>query len=399
MEFRDQLEYLKNLGRFGIEPGLERVALVLQELGDPQKKFPAIHITGTNGKGSTAVMIEAALRAAGNKTGLYTSPHIYRFNERVKISGQEISDTDLSRLISRVKNAAEKVGVHLTFFEFTTVVAFLHFAEQQVEIAVVEVGMGGLYDATNVVRSIVSAVTNVSLDHTDFLGKTTMEIAKEKAGIIKPGAPIVLGKVESEISNYVKKVAAELGSEFIDASTRQAEGCPLPGTHQQQNAAVALSVLEVSGLEFDLAGWQSLQWEGRLDVVQEYPTVLVDGAHNEAAFQALHQHITSPETKLSSYDVLVVGLKKNKESKVLVEKIAPLFKKIITTEGAYLPMPAGELAGLLNGEVVAQPELAIKKALQIAGPDGSVLVTGSLYMIPKILAELRHKKQPGLLSP
>lgn len=268
----DQLEYMYNLERFGIEPGLTRMEAMMELLGHPERKFKAIHISGTNGKGSVAAMLDSVLRESGrSRIGLYTSPHLYKFNERIQVNGQEISDEDLARHVERLRDLIEKHEIQATFFECTTAVAMAYFAEAAVDMAIVEVGMGGLLDATNVVEPLISVITNIGLDHTEYLGDSKEEITREKAGIIKGGAPMVTAERDEKLLNIIREKASEVesqvyeveklvspvaqsptGRDFLRPQKIAVTGIfndefdlPLLGAHQVQNAATALSVLHV----------------------------------------------------------------------------------------------------------------------------------------------------------
>lgn len=429
MSLTATLQYLYRLERFGIRLGLETMTALVAALGNPQQQFRSVHITGTNGKGSTAALLEAALRAGGVRTGLYTSPHLYRFHERMKVRGQEPTDHEVHQLVEDVREAAARAGIQPTFFEFTTAMAFLHFARCAVELAVVEVGMGGDLDATNVITPLVSVITNVELDHTDVLGQTRREIAARKAGIIKAGVPVVTAEQDADTRAYLAEVAAarqaslvhvqqhlqaELLAEDWHHQTFRTQGVststftmPLIGSHQLDNARTALVVLSLlgaRGVPVTLAaiqhGFAATQWEGRLEVVSERPFVLIDGAHNERGFQVLAEMVG----RMPRRDVVVLGLKKDKLSATLLERIVPVFGRVIVTEGSYQPLPAAELARRVHAvgtpvEIVRDPVAATQRGLDIVGTEGGLLVTGSLYVIPHALALLKHRTPVGPLIP
>jgi dihydrofolate synthase/folylpolyglutamate synthase len=436
---KEQLKYMYGLERFGIKLGLEVMTVLLRELGNPHQQFQSVHITGTNGKGSTAAMLESVLRTAGLKTALYTSPHLFSFNERIRINNISISDHELGWLIKSVKNAAERNHLQPTFFEFTTAIAFCYFAAHEPDIAIIEVGMGGLLDATNVITPRVSVITNIDLDHTWLLGKTKAAIAANKAGIIKPDVPVVTGEKDQAIVTYLQemaqsrntyiRLASEVKTELVwqnyheqyfnaflqnppltreglaSFRTRPGVGLSLPllGRHQIDNVTTVLLVLDElakQGLMIDInnikQGLAGTRWPGRVEVLSEKPFILVDGAHNPQSLLALHNFLTDPTTRPNSYDVLIVGMKNDKDISILRDTLAPLFSHIITTEGSYEPMPAEELANTLRGgsgrtEVLRDPQEATQRGLELIGEHGSLVVTGSLYMIPQALAYLRQK--------
>ncbi len=409
-----QLEYMYSLERFGIKLGLEVMEALLAELGNPHTKFPSVHITGTNGKGSCAAMLESVLRTAGYTTALYTSPHLFLFNERIRVGGELIPDENLGMLIEEVRSAAERANLTPTFFEFTTAVAFCYFAEKKPDIAVIEVGMGGLLDATNVITPRVSVITTVGLDHTFLLGKTVAEIAANKAGIIKSDVPVVTGVDDPQIIEYLASIAAEKGSMFTGASptardeVKQRYTVPLRGQHQLSNAGVVLLVLEElkrQGMSISEAaiqnGLAATVWPGRLEVVSEQPFILVDGAHNPQSLEALYQFLIE-EIALPQYDVLVIGMKNDKDISFVRDTLAPLFSHVIVTEGSYEPMPAEELAQALHHpsfEIVPDPRTAAQRGYELVGTKGSLVVTGSLYMIPPALEYLREQTLATRASP
>jgi dihydrofolate synthase/folylpolyglutamate synthase len=429
-----QLAYMYSLERFGIKLGLEVMEALLAELGRPHEKFPSVHITGTNGKGSTAAMLESVLRAAGYTTALYTSPHLFAFNERIRLNNIPIPEAELGRLITRVKIAVEATHVQPTFFEFTTAVAFCYFAEHAPDMAVIEVGMGGLLDATNIITPKVSVITNVDLDHIPLIGNNRQEIAANKAGIIKPGVPVVTAEQNPTIRRVFQEYAAPKKSPvrytadeieliprgqnrqfqaFLTRRVRKGlsrllEGleCTLPllGRHQLNNAAIALVVLDElaqrgMNIERDaiVRGLASTAWSGRVEVVSEQPFILVDGAHNPQSLEALANFLQDPATRPPSYDVLVVGMKSDKDISVLRDTLAPLFRHVITTEGSYEPMPAAALAAALNHssvEAMPDPAAATARGVELIGKTGSLVVTGSLYMIPAALTYLQKTLAP-----
>ncbi len=429
-----QLEYMYGLERFGVRMGLEIMQELMQALGRPHEKFKSVHISGTNGKGSTAILTANALQEGNYKTGLYTSPHLFAFNERIRVNGEEISDEELSGLIEEVQRVVEERNLAVTFFEFTTALAFLYFANQKVDIAVVEVGLGGDLDATNVILPLAAAITNIGHDHTQILGRTKREIARHKAGIFKKGITAISGEKDPEISEYLEQLAGEQGAAFgrvqdtvtleplsatLEGQTFRAHGVyegefflPLLGRHQLANAACALTILfylNQQGVRVDeetiARAFARTEWEGRLTVISKQPLILVDGAHNEEGIQVLRDFLTQEKSNKAYHasiygrefrsKVLVVAMKKDKEPGPMLEKIVPLFEKIIVTEGSFEPKPAGELAAevsRVHKNVAAIPKtseaiLAARKDLE---SNDLLLVTGSLYMIGGALAALKQ---------
>ena len=320
-------DYLHSLQRFGVKLGLQNVDAVLAACGDPQRRFPSIHVAGTNGKGSVCAMLASILRADGRRVGLYTSPHLADVRERIRIDGRTIADADFDRLLGRIRKtidrllAAGRLEAHPTYFEVLTILAFLHFAERKVDIAVLEVGMGGRFDATNVVTPLVSVITSISLDHREYLGRSLAAIAFEKAGIIKPGVPVVNGAEGRAAGAVIRRRARERGAPLVSAfgrdgalfAARTAAGfrfryefcgesfafrLKLPGVHQGENAAVAVAAARTLGCvdrplerRTILAGLAAAEWPGRLEAVGRRPLVLLDGAHNEDGARALAAYV------------------------------------------------------------------------------------------------------------
>lgn len=416
-----QLEYMYGLERFGIKLGLGVMKSLVKGLGKPQETYPAIHIAGTNGKGSTAILMANALTEAGYKTGLYTSPHLVTFNERIRVNGNKISDEKLSRLIERVQKVCEQQEIKATFFEFTTSLALTYFAEEQVDISVIETGMGGRLDATNVVHPIVSVITNIGHDHMTHLGDTLEKVAGEKAGIIKPGAVCVTGETDKALTKYFGNcykvpdyLTAHQISAGLDGQTLETHGMiedrfslRLLGRHQVDNALTALTALHFAkqkGFSVPVPNIQKAfaitRWPGRLDVIRKDPLILIDGAHNPEGAEALYNFLTEEQTeqqsRISLYGtmirprVLMLGVKKDKDLEVLYEKIAPMFEWVIVTEGNFEPMPAKILAEKIrpyNKDVEAIPN--VQKALAAGkaalAPGDMMLITGSLYMIGDVM--------------
>ncbi|MBI4401995.1 MAG: bifunctional folylpolyglutamate synthase/dihydrofolate synthase [Nitrospirae bacterium] len=422
MSYSASLEFLYGLQKHGIRLGLDTIEALLDRLGRPQDRYRALHIGGTNGKGSTAAMAAAVVQAAGFRVGLYTSPHLVDFHERIRVNGVPISEESVAELTERVRRA---MGLALapTFFEATTAMALQYFADAGVEVAVVEVGMGGRLDATNVLAPLVSAITNVTLDHQEYLGSTVEAIAYEKAGIIKPGVPVVAGRLKPEAAAVIRWIAAErgaplyhLGRDFTTAVESlagfQYDGlqasyaglsCPLPGAHQLDNAACALAMLELAaarGLRVSegsvRAGLRAVCWEGRLEVVERSPTLLLDGAHNLAAADAVASYLAEyRRDRPGARVVLVWGMMRDKDRDGFVRAVLPLADEVVVTQAA-IPRAAsvqelcaalGERAGAAHVAPVAADALA--RARWLATPDDLICVTGSLMLVGEVKALLR----------
>lgn len=421
---QEELEYLYNLERFGIQPGLAVMEQLMDALGRPQHAFKSIHVTGTNGKGSTCAMLESVLRAAGLKTALYTSPHLYVFNERIQVGGSSISDGDLIRLIQEIHEIIDQEHIQPTFFEFTTALAFLYFARSNIDIAVIEVGMGGLLDATNVITPIVSIITNVGLDHMEFLGNTTDEIAREKAGIIKEGIPVVVREEDGNVLRIFDERAVQKNTHVIRAQdtartqvlhvdfagqdievcVRNREGykihLPLLGAHQVKNleaVVVACEELVSVGIVISerdvMHGITSTIWEGRLQIASQKPLIIVDGAHNPDGARVLVDFLES----IPMCDVLVFAAKKGKNIAEVLNILLPRCKRVIVTKGSYMPEDPESIAKMIRSmqrEVEIRDTVAdaIALGLSYVDDEGIMLIAGSLYMIPDALALLKQSE-------
>ncbi len=412
------LGYLYGLRRFGMKLGLEATQKVVEILGNPQKEFKSIHIAGTNGKSSTAVMIARVLQEAGYKVGLYTSPHLVKFNERIQVNGEKITDEELVQLTDLIKDKlADKVQP--TFFEFTTALAFLHFVHKKVDIAVVEVGLGGRLDATNVLNPLVGVITNIGLEHEQHLGDTLEKIAKEKAEIIKQGSVIVTAEKEKNILDYFAKICKERDAELFvvqeklpfkkvaenfDHQEFEVSGLvegkfslPLLGDHQLENACtamLALHLLDKKGVsvpkEAIQKGLKGAKFSGRLEVVSKEPLIIVDGAHNAAGMMALCNYIK----KLPKRKLLVLGISKDKNITEMMKLVVPLFEEVIVTQGNFKPTDTSVLAteGRKYIKIVHElPKIedALLAAHESVEKDELLLVTGSIYMVGDALAALK----------
>lgn len=421
MSYLQSVEFLYGLQKHGIKPGLEMIAVLLDRLGHPERRYRSLHIGGTNGKGSTATMAASMLQAAGYRVGLYTSPHLVDFRERIRINGEIISEARVAALTDCVRAAAGEPR-EPTFFEFTTAMAFQQFADAEIEVAVVEVGLGGRFDATNVLAPAAAAITTVALDHQEYLGATIGDIAYEKAGIIKPGVPVVVGRVSSEAAAVLSRVAGERGAplsrlhgDFNVSGTSPArfryEGlkesyddlaCPLAGRHQLDNAACALAMLEAvseRGLPVSEGavreGLRTVQWEGRLETVESRPALVLDGAHNPDAAAAVAIYLEDFRRQHSgSRVIMVLGMMKDKDREGFLDHLLPHVDEAIVTQ-ARIPRSATarELEASLRARgrtasMVPDSADAIGLARRMAAPDDLILVTGSLMLVGEAKAIL-----------
>lgn len=412
--------YLAARTRFGIKFGLETMRELLSALGDPHLAYPTLLIAGTNGKGSVAAYADAALRAGGLRCGRYTSPHLVRLEERITVAGREITPAGLETAVAKVRRAAERllrakaIAGQPTFFEAITAAAFVHFRDRAVEAAVVEVGMGGRLDATNVAEPLASAIVTVDLDHEAYLGRTLGAIAVEKAGVLRRGRAAVLGRMSTAAEIAVRRAAEVVGAPCVNAfegvtvageppalrvtTARGAyEVATLPGAHQKDNAVVALRLLEeasAAGLRFDLAraaaGFAQARWPGRLQRVAGRPPVLLDGAHNPAGALAL-----AAALRAEPPFVLVFGAMADKDVAAVGRTLFPLARAVVVTrapgERAAAPDEIVERVGPPGPPVQVEPNVgrALQAARRIAGPGGLVVVAGSLYLVGDVLRRLR----------
>jgi len=406
------LKYLYNLERFGIKLGLEEITKLAAALGNPQNNFKCIHIAGTNGKGSVACFLASILQAAGFKVGLYTSPHLIRFNERIKVNDKNINDEKLAELTIFIKQKVEAENIQTTFFEFTTALAFLYFSQQGVDYAVIETGMGGRLDATNIINPELSVITNISLDHTQHLGSTKKLIAREKAGIIKKDSVVITAETDPLIRRIFKEVCDGKKSQFIvlDKELKyQLSSCDFSGQkfvttgiinnlfeirmlgeHQLHNASLA--ILAANLLKIPVAiikqGLKEAFWSGRLEVIKNRPLIIVDGTHNIAGMKKLVGFLK--KQALPKNKILLIGMSKDKEHKEMLRLIIPLFDQIVISQGNYKPAEINLLESIIRPYskpvfTFADIKEAIKKVQHLATSDDFILITGSLYLVGDVL--------------
>ena len=419
MNYSAALAYLESLGTFGIQLGLKRIEALLAELGNPERRFRSIHVTGTNGKGSTTALLTSILHAAGIRTGMYISPHLVDYPERMTLNGQEISREEFAAMIGKTRLAAEAIQARgmesPTEFEVLTAAAFLWFAEKQVEMAVVEVGLGGLLDSTNVIAPEISVITNVTLEHTDRCGGTVAEIAAHKAGIIKTGAPVVTGatgealtvieaaaarqKVPCIVLNrdfFVSEVQSnETGQAFVfnTPQTAAQHYCMgLIGRHQSDNAALAIRTcqyLAKNEPRLTAAAIQSgvaeARWPGRFEIFPGSPTVILDGAHNPDGVRTLRHTLDAVYPGRAI--VFLFGVLADKEHGEMARLLFHSSDRAIVVEpNSPRAAAACEIADEIS-RYVAAVSVAVDIASGLlqaklwAGPQGIVCVAGSLYMI------------------
>jgi len=412
--YQRSLDFLYSLDKFGMIFGLTKVEEILKSIGDPHRDLQAIHIGGTNGKGSTAAMISSILQKEGYQVGLYTSPHLVRFTERMKVNGKEIEQEELIHLTDWMRDKIETAGVSppFTFFDFTTAMALLYFKQKMVDLAVLEVGLGGRLDSTNVVDPLLSIITNIGKDHEEVLGRGILNIAKEKAGIIKKGRPLITAATQPQVLRLFSKICKEkqapfyqVGKDFRYLPSKEGyfhyEGLHrklwslslnLSGPHQMINAATALGALEVlDDLGYPVSsdamagGLTEVDWPGRLEMVCSSPRVLLDGAHNPDGAMSLKESLKRDFEY--RHLILLVGIMKDKDIKSILHSLSPLADHIIltrpTTDRAAPPTLLRKALGS-NGkkaEIIEDFRKAIDRGLSLTGEGDLFCITGSLYTV------------------
>ncbi|MEJ2191150.1 MAG: bifunctional folylpolyglutamate synthase/dihydrofolate synthase [Nitrospirota bacterium] len=419
MGYTDTIQYLYALGRHGTKLGLHNTTELLARFGNPQRRFRSVHIAGTNGKGSTAACLAAMLKQGGARVGLFTSPHLVSFTERMTVDGVEITEAEVVSLAREVRGRSG--GLTPTFFEVVTVMGFLHFARAGVDWAVVETGLGGRLDATNVLAPALTIITTLGMDHREFLGERPEDIAREKAGIIKPGVPVVTaphGTAEMAVireaalsreaplhvagkdfqAGIKARTTGGLAFEYRSDSRRVADVfLPLAGDYQALNASLAIRAFELLAPEKgELAGLiraalASLRWPGRLQVVGEDPPVLIDGAHNPDAARALAEALREGFLRAGERLTLLAGVMADKDIKGILGPLLPLASRVIFAAPAFgrsaEPRALREAAASLGFASEAAP--SVGEALQAARQGGDpVLVTGSFYTIGEAMETL-----------
>lgn len=437
MDYSDAISYLYALQKYGIKFGLDNTIRLLALFGDPHQEFRAIHVAGTNGKGSTSAMIASMLKSHGYRVGLFTSPHLVSFTERIRINMKEIGERDVIDLTKEIKAVIDRVNQALngtlkpTFFEFVTVMAFLYFSRRGVDWAVIETGMGGRLDATNVITPSVSVITRIGLDHQEFLGNTIRAIAMEKAGIIKEGIPVVSASQDEEALEVIMNRAAEMDSEIhvynrdfraimrdinIRGINFDYQGreffrnlyVPLSGDHQLENASLAVKAIEIA-LGTNLRGpsvrrgLSNTRWPGRLELLRrplEPYDFLIDGAHNPSAVEAIERALNS--FYRASYDriVFIIGIMADKDIEGILKPLLPLSYHTIFTAPDYDRAASPELLLEIaskqgfNAESCPSIRESLNRAMAMArGLSGRtlIMITGSFYTTGQAMEELGRK--------
>lgn len=413
-QYREQLARLYRLQSRGVKLGLERMRAALLLRGSPERELRCVHVAGTNGKGSVAAMIESGLRAAGHKTGLFTSPHLHEFGERIRVNGKNLSHSQITERLRDLLDFFERPDApELSFFELTTLLAFEVFRDQRCEIVVLEIGLGGRMDSTNVAPSMLSVITRIALDHTNVLGTTHAAIAKEKAGILRPKVPLVCGVREPSALRAITELArkSQVPRFQIDHDFKITSNDPkslavdvrghrydklltkLAGAHQQDNVACAVAALHVlNTLGVGLAdtairgGLASVKWPARLERIAGKPVIWLDAAHNPDGCNALAAHLTTLSERPR---VLVFGAMQDKDvAAMLAPLLAVTEHRVFTTVSMPRAADPEVLAETYKGESQGTVAVALRHAKKLAGAKGCVIIAGSIFVVAEARATL-----------
>jgi dihydrofolate synthase/folylpolyglutamate synthase len=402
-DYSDILDYLYGLKNRGSKYGIERMRLLLEALGHPERMFPVIHVAGTNGKGSVCAMLEAVYRDNGYKVGLFSSPHLVHLGERAQVDRQILSEAEIVEYTERLISIAGDLDrsdpdLHPAFFEFITSMAFLRFAELQVDIACIETGLGGRLDATNVVDPELSIITTISLDHCDLLGDTLAAIAGEKAGIIKKGKPVLMGKLPLEADAVVRRVAKERGCKLYAITDRFPDETGLPQTNlaggfQRWNAAIATYAIEILADRFPVRSTQALEqveWAGRWQTLElDGRKLILDATHNPEGVAALKQNLSS----LPEQPIIIAGTLGEDRAQSLMEVVAQYARELyLVTPKQDRATPTLFLKGCLDREAIeTNLSVLFPKAgcCAVGEPGDSIVVTGSIYLVGEVMERIQ----------
>lgn len=404
LSYPDAIRFLSDLRLFGAKLGLDNTFQLAARIGNPQQHLRFIHVAGTNGKGSVCAMLESIYRASGLKVGLFTSPHLVSFSERIQVNRQLIPAADVAHLVEEFQSALKEFPseAHPTFFEVVTVMALKYFADQQCDLVIWETGMGGRLDATNIVTPLASVITTIDLDHEKWLGHSLSQIAAEKGGIIKPHTPVIVGEQKPEPIHVLQEIAARQGSPFIRTTPDDLKRTPLDsiqlpllGDHQKQNAALALKVARVLSPQIPVSdddarsGLMTVTWPGRMQLVRPGPgrTLILDGAHNPVGAEilraALQKHFSGMLV------TLILGALQDKNWQMMCRTLAPLAGRIrfvpVKSERSADPVALQNFAAQLNPYAEIRASSSVKEALDATLHDPLVVITGSLYLVGEAL--------------
>jgi dihydrofolate synthase/folylpolyglutamate synthase len=432
MDYKEAIEYLYNLKIYGMSLGLERIEFLLKSLGSPHENMMAIHVAGTNGKGSVCAMLSSVLSNCGYKVGLFTSPHLLEFEERIRINGEPVSKEKLCSLVERIKPIASSMVEngdfeHPTFFEMATAMAFAHFKDEEVDFAVLEVGLGGRLDATNVISPLVSVITSVSLDHTHVLGTTLEEVAGEKAGIIKQGIPVICGIEQPELIKMIDDICQKKHCQvsfsknqggyklkektvdyqkfdiYLNNNKYTDLKMPLLGEHQLKNAHLAIMTTEllrkmgVTINEEDLrSGLEDTKWPGRLQIIQKDPIVILDCAHNPAGMSSLSSLINDMFS--SARKILIMGIMRDKDIPGIVKEACSFADSIIITKPKFERAVEPELIQesvekyCQDVKIIQDVAQAVDFARSNVKVDDVVIISGSIFNVGEAMEFLYNNE-------
>ena len=416
--FKDTREYLYSLKNAGSKYGIDRMRLLVEALGHPEKQFPIIHVAGTNGKGSVCAMLESLYRTNGYKAGFFSSPHLVHLGERAQVNRQILTESGIVRYTEQLKPIAAELGkddpdCHPSFFEFMAAMAFQRFASEQVDIACIETGLGGRLDATNVVEPELSIITTISLDHTELLGDSIEAIAREKAGIIKPGKPALTGRLPEEAEAVVREIAAERDSTLYTLRDRFPSESTLPqtnlsGSFQRWNAALAVYATELLSEHFPIqstAGLQQIDWPGRWQRIQlQDRTLILDATHNPEGAQMLKENLSQLDEK----PIIVAGTLGENRGRSLMDAVAPYAKALHlvapnqprATATAFLENCLPENRDFHVAHCTLEQIIPAPQSCSLGEPGDTIVLTGSLYLIGEALERLQtaHPRELGSLQ-
>ncbi len=413
MTYAEALDYLHGLAVFGARFGLETTQRMAAALGNPHEKLRFIHVAGTNGKGSTCAMLESIYRAAGYRVGLFTSPHLVSFRERIQVNRELVIEADVVRLVEEVRSAGLEGGAssetaNPTFFEFVTVMALKYFDEQKCDVVIWETGLGGRLDATNIVTPLAGVITNIAFDHQQWLGDTLAKIATEKAGIIKPGVPVLTAADAAEALAVIREVAEGNGAPLTlvgeDFNAGSGTALPLRGAHQRRNAALAVAVVRALREKLPVReaalrrGLATVQWAGRLQVVRKGEReFLLDGAHNVDGIRAL---VTALKSEFEDKPfALLVGMLADKHCELMCRELAPLARRIaavrVASTRSLVPEALADSCRRANPAATVTAHESLAEALHTLREEPRVVIAGSLYLIGEALERLGMDSAAG----
>jgi dihydrofolate synthase/folylpolyglutamate synthase len=415
MTYAEAIKYLYSLQMFGARPGLETPRRLAELAGNPHHRLRFIHVAGTNGKGSTCAMLESIYRAAGLRVGLFTSPHLVSFAERIQVNRQLVPESEVARLVREILPGLKEFPAndHPTFFEVVTIMSLRYFAEQRCDLVIWETGLGGRLDATNIVTPLVSVITNVDFDHQQWLGETLEQIAAEKAGIIKPGIPVLTSaepgrglEVIAATAQHQDALLTVIDRNDAKGSLLDAARLPLPGDHQRLNAALAVAAVRAVETHFRVPqeaifkGLSNVHWPGRMQLVKSPggQTILLDGAHNPASAAALAAAFRQQYP--GACPALILGVLADKDWRPLAETLAPLARRLllvpVNSRRSLAPGDLLDVCRMANPQAAVEVCASLADALDRSAREPFVIITGSLYLIGEAMERLQLSPVPAV---